>query len=205
MGISIVNLCQQNQKKMQYILCQMRAGETMAITGIAVQSARRRRREMPTKSEMLKVLDHEIEFLEDDVKWHKEHDVYTDQDEWVIDVYKRNTNVISGWFVNGADVVIKNIGRYAVSETSLDLPSHTSSTTSITKPHFDNIQTEVNFSNVLEELKQKQKTIDLSIQGKKISHYIPLVPYFSDDDISESLPSDYSYYDSSSDEDSTMW
>jgi hypothetical protein len=131
--------------------------------------------------------------------------VLSGEQNWVIDVYKRNTNVISGWFVNGADVVIKNIGRYAVSETSLDLPSHTSSTTSITKPHFDNIQTEVNFSNVLEELKQKQKTIDLSIQGKKISHYIPLVPYFSDDDISESLPSDYSYYDSSSDEDSTMW
>jgi hypothetical protein len=75
----------------------MRAGETMAITGIAVQSARRRRREMPTKSEMLKVLDHEIEFLEDDVKWHKEHDVYTDQDEWVIDVYKAIRSIVEQW------------------------------------------------------------------------------------------------------------
>jgi hypothetical protein len=53
---------------------------------------------MPTKSEMLKVLDHEIEFLEDDVKWHKEHDVYTDQDEWVIDIYKAIRKIVEEYF-----------------------------------------------------------------------------------------------------------
>lgn len=124
---------------------------------------------------------------------------------WVIELYKRTTSIVSGWFMNGADVIIEKVGRYGVAETTLYLPIHTTNSGAITKPHFDNIQTEVNYGNVLAELKEKQQS--LTIQGcaiypNKLAHY---VPYFSEDEISESISCDYSEYESSSDEDSSMW
>ena len=50
-----------------------------------------------TKAEMIEVLDEEIEFLESDIKWHKEHNVYTNNDEQILNIYKSIRKIVEQW------------------------------------------------------------------------------------------------------------
>ena len=78
----------------------------------------------------------------------------------VIDVYYRKTNVVSGWFLNGADISVDKVGRFSVSETSLNLPSEVEQTsTKVIKPQCQNQQLSFSFSNVLNELKERYKEV----------------------------------------------
>jgi len=52
---------------------------------------------MPTKAEMIAVLDKEIRFLEADIRWHKEHNIYTKIDERILNIYKSIRSIVEQW------------------------------------------------------------------------------------------------------------
>ena len=54
----------------------------------------------PTKSEMIKVLNEEIKYLEADLRWHREHNVYTTNDEKIVTIFKAIKAIVEEYHAN---------------------------------------------------------------------------------------------------------
>ena len=100
----------------------------------------------------------------------------------VIDVYYRKTNVVSGWFLNGADISVDKVGRFSVSETSLNLPSEVEQTsTKVIKPQCQNQQLSFwskNQKSLLSEYIKQELEADERIILKN-KHFVALIPYWA--------------------------